>query len=40
VFLLKMKNANGLLKGKETWKEFDSCPVIGGAADNSSSSGY
>ena len=40
VFLLKMKNANGLLKGKETWKEFDSCPVIGGAADDSSSSGY
>jgi len=39
VLLLKLKN--GLLKGRETWKEFDSCPVIGGDADkDSSSSGY
>ncbi len=29
VFLLKLKNANGLLKGRESWKEFDGCPVIG-----------
>jgi len=29
VFLLKLKNANGLLKGRESVKEFDSCPVIG-----------
>jgi hypothetical protein len=38
VLLLKLKN--GLLKGKETWKEFDSCPVIGGGDKDSSSSGY
>jgi hypothetical protein len=29
VFLLKLKNANGLLKGRESSKEFDRCPVIG-----------
>ena len=29
VFLLKLKNANGLLKGRESSKEFDGCPVIG-----------
>jgi hypothetical protein len=29
VFLLKLKNANGLLKGRESAREFDSCPVIG-----------
>jgi hypothetical protein len=29
VLLLKLKNANGLLKGRESWKEFDGCPVIG-----------
>lgn len=29
VFLLKLKNASGLLKGRETSKEFDGCPVIG-----------
>jgi hypothetical protein len=40
VFLLKLKNSNGLLKGHETWKEFDSCPAIGGAGDDSSSSSY
>jgi hypothetical protein len=32
VLLLKLNNANGLLKGREASKEFDSCPVIGGAA--------
>jgi hypothetical protein len=37
VLLLKLKN--GLLKGRETWKEFDSCPVIGGVDGISSSSG-
>jgi hypothetical protein len=36
VLLLKLKD--GLLKGRETWKEFDSCPVIGGDQDASSSS--
>jgi hypothetical protein len=29
VFLLKLKNASGLLKGKESSKEFPECPVIG-----------
>ena len=29
VFLLKLKNANGLLKGREGVKEFDGCPSIG-----------
>jgi hypothetical protein len=38
VLLLKLKN--GLLKGRETWKEFDSCPAIGGGDKDSSSSGY
>jgi hypothetical protein len=31
VLLLKATNADGLLKGREASKEFDSCPVIGGA---------
>ena len=34
VFLLKIKNADGLLKGRESWKEFSGCPVIGGAPDS------
>ena len=38
VLLLKLKD--GLLKGRETWKEYDSCPVIGGGDQGSSSSGY
>jgi len=40
VFLLKLKSANALLKGRETWKEFDSCPVIGGAGEDASSANY
>jgi hypothetical protein len=40
VFLLKMKNGNGLLKGRESWKEFDSCPVIGGADRDSAADAY
>jgi hypothetical protein len=40
VFLLKLKSANALLKGRATWKEFDSCPVIGGAGEDSSSANY
>jgi hypothetical protein len=36
--LLKLKN--GLLKGRETWKEFDACPLIGGGDQDASSSGY
>ena len=38
VLLLKLKN--GLLKGRETWKEFDNCPVIGGADKDAPSAGY
>lgn len=34
VLLLKMKGANGLLKSRETFKEFSSCPVIGGTDDS------
>ena len=37
VVLLKLKNANGLLKSRESWKEFDGCPVIGGADGDSPS---
>jgi hypothetical protein len=40
VFLLKLKNSNGLLKGRESWKEFDSCPVIGGSDDSSATDAY
>jgi len=38
VLLLKLKSANALLKGREAWKEFDSCPVICGGEDSSSAS--
>lgn len=38
VVLLKMKNANGFLKGRESSREFDVCPVIG--ADDSAASSY
>jgi hypothetical protein len=35
VLLLKLKD--GFLKGRESWKEYDSCPVIGGGDQGSSS---
>jgi hypothetical protein len=38
VVLLKMKNSNGFLKGRESSTEFDVCPVIG--ADDSAASSY
>src|ERR1700686_482845 len=38
--LLKLKNSHGLLKGRESWKEFHSRPVIGGADDNSPADAY
>jgi len=38
VLLLRLKD--GLLKGRETWKEFDACPVIGGGDQDSLSSNY
>jgi hypothetical protein len=31
VVLLKRKNPNALLKGRETFREFAACPVIGGS---------
>ena len=40
VFLLKLKNADGLLKGRESWKEFSGCPAIGGADSDSAAGGY
>jgi len=40
VFLLTLKNGNGLLKGRESWKEFDSCPVIGGADSDAAADSY
>src|ERR1700747_1329050 len=40
VRLLKRKDANGLLKSKESWKEFDGCPVIGGEDNDSRISSY
>jgi hypothetical protein len=38
VLLVKRKNANDLLKGRESFREFDGCPVIGGAGNGSESS--
>ncbi len=38
VVLLKMKNANGFLKGRASSREFDVCPVIG--ADDSATNSY
>src|SRR5258706_10895132 len=40
VLLLRLKNGNGLLKGRESWKEFDSCPVIGGTDNDSAPGAY
>jgi hypothetical protein len=40
VFLLKMKNAKGFLKGRESWKEFEGCPVIGGGDSDSAANAY
>ena len=35
VYLLKANSADGLLKGREASKEFDGCPVLGGAEQTS-----
>jgi hypothetical protein len=40
VFLLRLKNGEELLKGRESWKEFDSCPVIGGADNDPAANSY
>src|SRR6267154_1810102 len=40
VFLLTVKTGDGLLKGRESWKEFESCPVIGGADSDGVTDAY
>jgi hypothetical protein len=40
VLFLKLKDANGLLKSKESLREFTGCPVIGGADNDSAASSY
>jgi hypothetical protein len=40
VVLLKLKNAEGLLKGRESSKEFNACPALGGDAPDSSATSY
>jgi hypothetical protein len=39
VVLLKLKNADGFLKGRESFKEFSGCPVLGGASGSGDSYG-
>ena len=39
VILLKRKDANALLKGRESFREFAACPVVGGSDSPSSSYG-
>jgi hypothetical protein len=34
VVLLKRNDSNSLLKGRESWREFASCPVVGAAEKN------
>jgi len=40
VFLVKLKNSGSLLKGRESWKEFDACPVMGGTDHDSTADSY
>jgi hypothetical protein len=40
VLLLKLKNADGLLKARESSKEFSGCPVLGGDSQDSSPGSY
>jgi len=37
VLLLKRKDSNALLKGRESFREFAACPVIGGGDSSSNS---
>ena len=39
VVLLKRKNPNALLKGRESFREFAACPVIGGSDSATNSYG-
>jgi hypothetical protein len=40
VVLLKRNDSNTLLKGRESWREFAACPVVGGTDKDSESSAY
>ena len=40
VILLKLKDSGSLLKGRESWKEFDACLVIGGTDHDSTADAY
>jgi hypothetical protein len=40
VLFLRLKDVNGLLKSKESIREFTGCPVIGGADNDSAASSY
>ena len=40
VLFLRLKNSTGLLKGRESLKEFRSCPEIGGSDNDSAVSSY
>jgi hypothetical protein len=40
VFLLKLKDPGSFVKGRESWKEFDACPVIGGTDHDSTADAY
>ncbi len=39
VLLLKLKESNGLLKSRESSKQFNGCPVIGGTDDSDAATG-
>jgi hypothetical protein len=39
VILLKRKDSNTLLKARESFREFDACPVIGGSDSSANSNG-
>ena len=40
VLVLKLKDPNGLLKGRESSKGFEGCPVMGGADRDSTADSY
>jgi hypothetical protein len=40
VFLVKLKNSDSLLKGRESSKEFDACPAMGGTDHDSTADAY
>jgi hypothetical protein len=40
VILLKRNDSNALLRGHVSWREFASCPVIGGTDKDSEASAY